>query len=152
MKFDNIMMDASPLYDGVPAHPIDSDMKYDWSGKSSPKTRTRRPVKYYFIDFDLCHRYDGSEPLTVTTLALPRRGGQSKVPEFESNPGGPWDPFPVDVFRLGATLRNALTGESVLHNPSLVRHSTHLKTLPFRVARMARLSPSSTSYRGSLPT
>lgn len=44
------MMDASPLYEHSydPAYPA---LRRDWAGPSKPRSRTSRPVRYYFVDF-----------------------------------------------------------------------------------------------------
>ncbi|KAG2135812.1 hypothetical protein DEU56DRAFT_806642 [Suillus clintonianus] len=67
--FRNIMMDAKDLF-VEPYHPVDPRMKRDYSGHARHYTRTRRPQKYYFIDFGLSHRYD---PREATPLEYPIR-------------------------------------------------------------------------------
>lgn len=76
-------------------------MKRDWSGEAKPRTRTARPVKYYFIDFGLSKRYGDkdSRPMEPSTCF----GAVGKVPEFGT--GALCDPFAVDVFSLGNFMR-----------------------------------------------
>ncbi|KAG6900305.1 hypothetical protein C0993_012737 [Termitomyces sp. T159_Od127] len=51
------MGDGLILFESPP-HPDDFYMKRDFSGPApDPTTRTLRPIKYYFIDFDLSHKY-----------------------------------------------------------------------------------------------
>uniref|UniRef100_A0A0W0FRD8 Protein kinase domain-containing protein n=1 Tax=Moniliophthora roreri TaxID=221103 RepID=A0A0W0FRD8_MONRR len=100
IKYNNIMMDSSPLYD-QPMHPVDRYRTYDWKRKPKPKTRTRRPVKYYYIDFDLCEKYDPAK--------APGYGGDKSVPEYEY-PDRMCDPFAVDVYHLGNVLRMQIVG------------------------------------------
>jgi len=96
----NIMMDVSTLF--VDAfHPVDSIMKRDFSGYARYKTRTERPVKYYFIDFGLSRRYDHS---ITHPLEVPIWGGDKEVPEFQ-NSNEPRDPFATDVFYIGNAIR-----------------------------------------------
>ncbi|EEB88537.1 hypothetical protein MPER_13571, partial [Moniliophthora perniciosa FA553] len=68
--------------------------------------RTRRPVKYYFIDFDLCEKYD---PADGPALKAPGYGGDKTVPEYRY-PEQLCDPFAVDVYHLGNVLRSRLVG------------------------------------------
>jgi hypothetical protein len=99
----NIMMDATPLYP-IPYHPCVPTMRRDYKGKAKHKTRTRCPVKYYFIDFGLSRRYDAD----VIPLEDPIRGGDKTVPEFQ-NSDEPRNPFPTDVYYLGNVIRGYFT-------------------------------------------
>lgn len=96
----NIMMDASALFIDA-FHPVSPFMKRDFSGYARYKTRTERPVKYYFIDFGLSRRYERSIP---HPLEEPIWGGDKEVPEFQSS-DEPRDPFPTDVFYIGNAIR-----------------------------------------------
>ena len=96
----NIMMDASKLYTD-PFHPIHPIMKRDFSGYARFKSRTTRPVKYYFIDFGLSRRYD---PSISQPLETPIWGGDKEVPEFQ-NSNDPCDPFATDVFYVGNMIK-----------------------------------------------
>ncbi|KAF8058750.1 hypothetical protein FPV67DRAFT_1428032 [Lyophyllum atratum] len=52
-KYDNIMADSVCLFNSPP-HPCHPWMRRDFRGRTSkPASRTNKPVKYYFIDFDL---------------------------------------------------------------------------------------------------
>ena len=95
----NIMMDSGLFIDAF--HPVDPLMKRDFSGYARYKTRTERPVKYYFIDFGLSRRYDDS---IAHPLEAPIWGGDKEVPEFQ-NSNEPRDPFATDVFYIGNAIR-----------------------------------------------
>ncbi|KAI0311861.1 hypothetical protein OF83DRAFT_717094 [Amylostereum chailletii] len=96
----NIMMDASPMYPQS-FHPVKINRSCDWKGKAKHYTRTRRPPKYYFIDFGLSQRYD---PANGPPRELPMRGGDKSAPEHE-NYDTPCDPFPTDIYYLGNMIR-----------------------------------------------
>ncbi|KAJ7902377.1 kinase-like domain-containing protein, partial [Mycena leptocephala] len=89
VKFNNIMMDASPLMidDVNPWH----------------------PVKYYWIDFDLSGEHDPSQG---PPLVDPRYGGTREVPEF-AFPDQQCNPFAVDVWCLGFLIQTYFTEGSV---------------------------------------
>jgi hypothetical protein len=77
-------------------------MTRDYSGKAKTcSTRTRRPIKYYWIDFDLSRQYNSADG---PPLERPIWGGDKSVPEFRT-PDVPCDPFPVDVYCLGNAIR-----------------------------------------------
>ncbi|KAG6836480.1 hypothetical protein H0H93_007649 [Arthromyces matolae] len=100
------MADTVPLLNAAP-HPAYSlmSMRRDFRGLVSVViSRTKRPVKYYLIDFDLSEVYD---PAKAPHLRQPPWGGYMAVPEFynESPDAPPCDPFPVDVFCLGHFIR-----------------------------------------------
>ncbi|THU94241.1 kinase-like protein [Dendrothele bispora CBS 962.96] len=101
IKHDNIMVDSAPLYSRL-MHPTVSDRRYDWRGTATRKSLTRHPVKYYFIDFDLCKHYD---PEAGPAREPPGYGGDRSLPEFKTHPDEPCDPFAVDIFRLGNLIR-----------------------------------------------
>ncbi|KAF5366350.1 hypothetical protein D9757_011468 [Collybiopsis confluens] len=111
-KFDNIMMDWSPLYAHAP-HPFRTSLRRDWSGPSSPRSRTLYPVKYYFIDWDLSELHDrsASTPIRVP----PGYGGDQSVPEFQRNEL--CDPFAVDVYCLGNVFRTKLIEGDIYCSP-----------------------------------
>ncbi|TFK39427.1 kinase-like domain-containing protein [Crucibulum laeve] len=98
-KCNNIMMDGAPLY-SQPVHPLLPGTRRDWAGTVKPSTRTRIPVKYYFVDFGLSRKYDDG----VVRLQRPPWGGDRTVPEFAK--GDPCNPFPVDVYCLGNVIRS----------------------------------------------
>ncbi|KAG5731671.1 hypothetical protein E4T56_gene843, partial [Termitomyces sp. T112] len=100
-KWDNIMADLGPLYDHPP-HPMNHFMRRDFRGPiSTPISRTIRPVKYYFIDFNLSKIY-GSQDARLRT---PPWGGDRTVPEHLLADANPCDPFPVDVYCVGNLVR-----------------------------------------------
>jgi len=99
------MMDSSPLYD-QPRHPVRLEKTYDWRQTPTPKSRTERPVKYYFIDFDLTHQYEEGKP----AQEHPKYGGDHTVPEWKVRPQDACNPFAVDVYRLGNVVRENFTG------------------------------------------
>ncbi|KIK69344.1 hypothetical protein GYMLUDRAFT_131236, partial [Collybiopsis luxurians FD-317 M1] len=102
IKFDNIMMDSTNLYD-QPVHPASPGMKRDWSGRAVPHDRTQRSVKYYYIDFAMTERYTDQQPRRPTWY-----GGDRTVPEFQRGDED-CDPFAVDVYRLGNVYRESIT-------------------------------------------
>ncbi|KAJ8077998.1 hypothetical protein AAF712_005610 [Marasmius tenuissimus] len=106
IKVNNILADTRPLYD-APLHPASYTRSYDWKSSPSPRSRTRRPIKYYFIDFDMCEQYD---PSTGPPQKVPGYGGDQTVPEFARDPGKPCNPFAVDVYRMGNVVREGITG------------------------------------------
>ncbi|KAG5652091.1 hypothetical protein H0H81_006310 [Sphagnurus paluster] len=97
------MANTLSLFDSPP-HPLKPRMKLDWSGTmTKPTSRTKRPVKYYFIDFDLSRMYEPEEH----RLETPPWGGDKTVPEFLIPNPEPCDPFPVDVYCLGNAIRRS---------------------------------------------
>ncbi|KAF5379388.1 hypothetical protein D9615_006642 [Tricholomella constricta] len=97
-SYFNLMMDASKI---VPRgfhyfHETTHDglnREFEWLQRWSV-----RPVQYYFIDFDISHRY-----LTSKDVKEMSRLGQDKsVPEYLRP--GPYDPFKADIYQLGNTL------------------------------------------------
>ncbi|KAG6836481.1 hypothetical protein H0H93_007650 [Arthromyces matolae] len=103
-KTDNFMADTAPLFNAAP-HPTHKIMRRDFRGPASVVTsRTKRPVKYYLIDFDLSEVYD---PAKAPHLRQPPWGGYKSVPEFRdfSPDAPPCDPFAVDVYCLGHFIR-----------------------------------------------
>ncbi|KAJ7144694.1 kinase-like domain-containing protein [Mycena filopes] len=111
-KMNNILMDSRPLY-SEPRHPATQRMKRDWSGPARPSTRTKRPVKYYIVDFGLSKQYPPGQP---RPLDPPFFGGDQTVPEFRS--GAPCDSFAVDVYCLGNVFREQFThGDGTSYRP-----------------------------------
>ncbi|PPQ83369.1 hypothetical protein CVT24_001923 [Panaeolus cyanescens] len=73
-------------------------------------TRTQRPPRYLLIDFGISIRYPASEK---EPRALPWRGGDRTVPEFQ-NPATfhyPYNPFPTDVYYIGNAIRQIFMEE-----------------------------------------
>ncbi|KAF9258834.1 hypothetical protein L218DRAFT_1080200 [Marasmius fiardii PR-910] len=106
IKPDNIMMDSRPLFD-ADMHPTTISRTYDWNKLPACRPRTRRPVKYYYIDFDACEKYD---PSAGPARKAEPFGGDPTVPEFWQNPGKPHDPFAADVYRIGNVIRRKVSG------------------------------------------
>jgi serine/threonine protein kinase len=103
IKFDNIMMDSAPLYDG-PIHPVEHHMSRDYTRSVKQQTRTLCPVKYYLIDFgNACHYNPEEGPPRVPV----HYGGDRSVPEFTTETV--CDPFAVDVYRIGNVIRTCFT-------------------------------------------
>ncbi|THU85928.1 hypothetical protein K435DRAFT_868768 [Dendrothele bispora CBS 962.96] len=118
IKFDNIMVDSGPLY-RRPMHPINSERRYDWSGKESRRSITRHPVKYYLIDFGSTVQYDLDSGPAQERCGY---GGDRSVPEFKSNPEGQCDPFPVEIYRLGHIIQGFLMTSLQMDEPDKARN------------------------------
>ena len=82
-------------------HPIDPDRSRDWNGFAKTYTRTKRPVKYYLIDFGISRKYDANVTAPLEEQIM---GGDRTVPEFR-NFDGPCDPFPTDIYYIGNVVR-----------------------------------------------
>ena len=103
----NIMMDAKHMFVGG-WHPMQRYMKRDFSGEATYYPRTKRPPKYYYIDFGISRRYDSSveEPLEVVI-----EGGDKTVPEHQ--PGcPPQNPFRTDIYCVANAIRQRLLIET----------------------------------------
>ncbi|OCH83827.1 hypothetical protein OBBRIDRAFT_840177 [Obba rivulosa] len=96
----NIMMDLKPLYPNL-FHPVAQDFNRDYKGQASHHTRTKRPVKYFFIDFGISRKYDVGQE---APLEPPIFGGDKSVPEFQMSID-PVNPFPTDIYYLGNMIR-----------------------------------------------
>jgi hypothetical protein len=90
------MVDSAPRY-RKPIHPTEFGYTYDWKRNRSPKSITRRPVKYYLMDFGLTAKY-------VVPLEIPNYGGDRTLPDFEP-PCILVNPFAVEIYRLGNLVR-----------------------------------------------
>ncbi|KAG6847854.1 hypothetical protein H0H93_005506 [Arthromyces matolae] len=89
-KWNNIMADSGPLYDHL-LHPVNYYMRRDYRGFApNPVSRTIRPIKYYFIDFDLSTVFGPDD----VRLRIPPWGGDRTVPEHQLPHDPPCDPFP----------------------------------------------------------
>ncbi|KAM5533176.1 hypothetical protein V8D89_013132 [Ganoderma adspersum] len=97
----NIMMDARPMYpDGF--HPQETFLTPDYSKIAKYYSRTRRPVKYYLIDFGISARFEENDP---NPTAVPILSADRSVPEFQSDEDSARDPFPTDVYLLGNSIK-----------------------------------------------
>ncbi len=75
----NIMMDAFAMYPSG-FHPVNQNMKPDYSSQAKYSTRTECPPKYYLIDFGLSRHFLPGEE----TLDYPCHGGDKTAPEYQS--------------------------------------------------------------------
>ncbi|EIW83437.1 hypothetical protein CONPUDRAFT_121992 [Coniophora puteana RWD-64-598 SS2] len=103
----NIMMDAHPMFVGS-WHPMQPDMKRDLSDTVTYYTRTKRPPRYYFIDFGISRRYDESvaDPLEEVI-----EGGDKTVPEHQPD-CPPQNPFRTDIYCVGNAIQERLLTET----------------------------------------
>ncbi|KAJ3551171.1 hypothetical protein NM688_g4863 [Phlebia brevispora] len=99
----NIMLDPYPLFPRL-FHPQDTVMTLDHKALVKPYTRTRRPTKYFFIDFGLSAIYD---PARGPTIDKPVLSGDKTVPEFQNDLNTPRDVYPTDVYYLGNMIRES---------------------------------------------
>ncbi|KAJ7724949.1 hypothetical protein DFH07DRAFT_931621 [Mycena maculata] len=98
-KCDSFMVESTPL-----PHPLKPETRRDFGGPPRAlKTRTQNPVKYFSIDYNLLSRYND----VGRHLELGGWGGDKTVPEFRTEEL--CDPFPVDVYCLGNTIRRYFT-------------------------------------------
>ncbi|RPD78678.1 hypothetical protein L226DRAFT_457210 [Lentinus tigrinus ALCF2SS1-7] len=103
-KGGNIMYDPRPLFPDM-YHPVETYKRRDWKGRAKYSTRTKCPVRYYFIDFGLSRRYD---PKDGPPREHPVIGGDKTVPEFKNWNGQLLDPFPTDIYYIGNMIRRTL--------------------------------------------
>ncbi|KAJ3825086.1 kinase-like domain-containing protein [Lentinula raphanica] len=78
---------------------MEADAIYDWSGPALHHSRTRRPPRYYLIDFGYSQKYDPSQP---RPLEYAIKSGGFTPPEGLK--GIPCDPFSTDIFILGSLI------------------------------------------------
>lgn len=105
------MVDGSKMFPDS-YHPMEPDLKRDYSGRARYYTRTQRPPKYYIIDFGISRRYAlGDE----TPLEPPIWGGDKSVPEFHKSTN-PCDPFPTDMYYIGNLIRKDFLEVSIYVN------------------------------------
>ncbi|KAI0363085.1 hypothetical protein BV20DRAFT_956448 [Pilatotrama ljubarskyi] len=96
----NIMMEPVPLFSEVP-HPTSHHRSYDFARRVKCATWTKRPTRYYFIDFGLSRRYSPDDP---SPLELQLWGGDKTVPEFRRSED-PQNPFWTDIYYFGNFMR-----------------------------------------------
>ncbi|KAJ7680966.1 hypothetical protein DFH06DRAFT_1315695 [Mycena polygramma] len=110
---NNIMMDGAHLYPRG-FHPDHYHQHLRPSGRSTAPhyTRTRLPVKYYFINFGIFREYKPPGVSLLYDSANARYfdeiivGGDKSVPEFNTVPKQRLcDPFAVDIYYLGNMIR-----------------------------------------------
>ncbi|KAH9914994.1 kinase-like domain-containing protein [Amylocystis lapponica] len=99
----NIMMDPSAIYPDM-YHPRSPYRNRNLKGEAKYFTRTERPTKYYLIDFGLAVKFDADD---TNPTALPIRGGDKTVPEFQDDEtyDKEQNPFPTDIYYLGNMVR-----------------------------------------------
>ncbi|KAF8200026.1 kinase-like domain-containing protein, partial [Mycena galopus ATCC 62051] len=96
---NNIMMDGAHLFpQGF--HPQEQHLKPDFKSNAPYYTRTRLPVKYYYIDFGLSRRYDPENRSPSEDIIF---GGDKSPPEHVGRYA--CDPFPTDIYFLGNLIR-----------------------------------------------
>ena len=100
--YDNVMMDASPLYP-MGFHPmLGHVLPHDITITAPCRPRMTTPVTYYFVDFGLSTLFS---PDDTNRLVTGTDGLDSEVPELSATV--PYDPFKVDVFILGNMFRKS---------------------------------------------
>ncbi|KAJ3477232.1 hypothetical protein NLI96_g10605 [Meripilus lineatus] len=101
----NIMMDGTNLYpEGF--HPMAQMRHPSWNQTLAKHyTRTRAPVKYYFIDFGISCMFDPGDP---DPREWPIRAGDKSAPEIRDDLEGPINPFPTDVYYIGNLIRTEI--------------------------------------------
>jgi len=146
IKHDNIMVDDTPLY-SQRAHPTVPERRYDWRGSVSPKSLTRNPVKYYFIDFGSTLQYDTQNG---PARESPGYGGDRSVPEFNSHPDEPCDPFAVDIYRLGNLIRRFVMSTQRIWNDGEAQDLRVNTTMNFMSDLIADMTQDDPSKRPSI--
>ncbi|KAJ7140494.1 hypothetical protein C8R43DRAFT_892668 [Mycena crocata] len=91
----NIMMDGKDLF-SEPWHPTKPRNALGFSRKLKHRTRTERPVKYYFIDFGISQKYTEEQ---CPPLVEPHVG------EVDGRSPPDHNPFPTDVYYIGNSIR-----------------------------------------------
>ncbi|EMD33666.1 hypothetical protein CERSUDRAFT_56679 [Gelatoporia subvermispora B] len=98
----NVMMDPEPMFPNL-FHPMAPKKNRKYSGKARHFSRTRRPTKYYLIDFGLSRTFDADNP---APRELPIIGGDKTVPEHKGRRYyEACDPFAADVYCVGNLIR-----------------------------------------------
>ncbi|KAF9046310.1 hypothetical protein BJ165DRAFT_1470525 [Panaeolus papilionaceus] len=132
----NIRMEADLLFPRG-FHPVQNEMNVEYSGHAVHYTRTQYPPRYLFIDFGISVLYPLSEK---SPLALPVRGGDRTVPEFqdETAPDTPYNPFPTDIYYLGNTIKRTFLKDG----EDLIQGHLGMEFLRPLVDAMTRTNPS----------
>jgi hypothetical protein len=91
------MLDPSGMYPKG-FHPIKINRSRDFKGRAKRFTRTRRPTRYYLIDFGLSRRYSSRNALDE-----PLRSGDKSAPEHRL--GRLYNPFQKDIHDFGNLVR-----------------------------------------------
>ncbi|KAG6831622.1 hypothetical protein H0H93_013716 [Arthromyces matolae] len=96
------MADAVSLFSSPP-HPADTFMRRDLrSPVLVTGSRTRKPIRYFLIDFDLSMF---CPPQDAPHLRQPPWGGDKSVPEFSLPGMPPCEVFAVDIYCMGNFIR-----------------------------------------------
>ena len=121
----NLGMDARSLFSNG-FHPVSASLTPDLgdSAHGIPRFASPEPLKYYFIDFGLSHRFSPKEPSPRLRVAM---GGDKTVPEYK-DPHAPLDPYKLDIYCLG----NLFRGHFI--NASTALQSPHSSAYRLRVA------------------
>ena len=93
----NIMLDPSEMYPKG-FHPVQINRSRDFKSNLRKFNRTRRPPRYYLIDFGLSRQYSSRNALDD-----PLRGGDKSAPEHQL--GSRCNPFHTDIYHLGNLVR-----------------------------------------------
>jgi hypothetical protein len=94
------MLDPSRMYPQS-FHPVDIGRSKDYRRSAKKYTRTRRPPRYFLIDFGHSRQYD---PANGPPLDQPLMGGDKSAPEHQDQTKL-CNPFPTDVYYLGNLVR-----------------------------------------------
>lgn len=98
----NIMMDTA-MFPNL-FHPQSPLFRFPANRRKLAKgySRTRRPTKYFLIDFGLSGIFD---PAKGRTTAIPVLSGDQTVPEFQNNMERRHEVYPTDVYYIGNMVR-----------------------------------------------
>ncbi|KAF9025159.1 hypothetical protein BDZ89DRAFT_1114340 [Hymenopellis radicata] len=99
----NIMLDPTRLYPNG-FHPALEFMRPDFKGFAKYTTRTRCWPRYYLIDFGRSRRYSPERVPFEVTKPRPDSDHIALLPEKRGSTPRRYNPFPVDIFRLGYML------------------------------------------------
>ncbi|OCB92243.1 hypothetical protein A7U60_g350 [Sanghuangporus baumii] len=121
----NIMLDGTSMYlEGF--HPVLQSKSRSWKEPAKFRSRSNsRGAKYYFIDFGLSTRFEGTKEGRLVTGRI----CQDHVPELLD--WIPYDPFAIDIYLL----------EDVYRRNFLEKYS-NVQFLRFLVESMTRKDPS----------
>ncbi|THU75945.1 hypothetical protein K435DRAFT_824664 [Dendrothele bispora CBS 962.96] len=146
IKHDNIMADHTPVYKHL-MHPTVPERRYDWRGEATRRSLTRNPVKYYLIDFGSALQYDAQNG---PAREDPGYGGDRTVPEFETHPDDPCDPYAVEVYRLGNLIRRFLMSTQRVYKPAQVEDLKVNHAMDFMSDLVADMTQEDPSKRPSM--
>jgi len=96
---ENVLMDASAMYPRS-FHPIKCNHLPDGFTLATEIPRTEAGVRYHFIDYGISSYFPPGQPRALVTG---RSGLDQDVPELSDTV--PYEPFAVDIFIVGNTLR-----------------------------------------------